>query len=42
MMVPVGQPGKLAIGSFSVNATVDTGPILGRVKQKIDLNISNQ
>ena len=39
MMVPVGQPGKPAIGSFSVDATVDTGPILGKVKQKVELNI---
>ena len=40
--MPVGLPGVRAIGSWDVESSVDTGPILGTVKKNVAINIPDE
>lgn len=41
-MVPVGHPNQPASGSFTVKASIDTGPLFGNVKQTLNINLPEQ
>ncbi len=38
MMVPVGHLGERTIGSVSFEASIDTGPIAGKVSDSFDVH----
>lgn len=39
-LVPVGRLGEEANGSFTIDASIETGPIAGKVEQTFEMNIS--
>ena len=40
--LPVGQLGTSLPNSFRVRASIDTGPILGKVEQELDVRLPNE
>jgi hypothetical protein len=40
--LPVGQPGFPAQGTWSIDASLDMGPIMGLVTQSTDINIAEK
>ena len=39
-LVPVGRPGEKASGSFTIDASIETGPIAGKVEQTFEIKIA--